>query len=78
MSETEQQAWERISSRNNYRCGCCMRLVDTMREQSLTGGAHAAMNSLRDYNGLVCSSIEWMLDPASSDTDMLPGLYSPA
>ena len=61
--ETDEQAWARIGGRTNYRCGFCIDLVDEMRKSAQVGGATAAIDVLRNYKGMVCSSVEWMLWP---------------
>lgn len=68
-SETDEQAWARIGGRTNYRCGFCIKLVEKMRDAEKLGGPTAAIDVLRNYNGMICSSVEWMLWPSLEDLD---------
>ena len=63
MQETDEQAWGRIGARTSYRCGDCATLIAAMRQAALDGGSTAAMDVLRAYKGMICSSVEWMLWP---------------
>jgi hypothetical protein len=67
--ETDEQAWARIGDRSNYRCGFCIDLVAQMRAAAQEGGATAAIDVLRNYKGMICSSVEWMLWPALDEND---------